>query len=312
MASGPVELGVTSSEIKVGVTVVIPTYRRESVLLDTLAYVLALSPAPDEIILIDQTETHEPGTAEALRSLSEAGKVNWQRLQEPSIPKAMNHGLTTATHEVVLFLYDDIRPSPDLIAAHAEARDRLGDVIVAGRVVQPWHAGVTFPAEEKFHFACIKAQWINEFMGGNFSIRRATAVALGGFDENFVRVAYRFESEFAFRFRASGRKIWYEPKASIDHLKASGGGTRAYGGLLTTMKPDHAVGVYYYCLRTGATVEFLRRFFRAATTRFHLRHPWYIPVTMIGELRGIAWALRLWLQGPRYVGDPHKMAGSRS
>ena len=295
---------VVNNPLSADISVVIPTYRREAVLLDTVNYLLELSPAPREILLLDQTEAHEPDTENKLQALSAAGRVRWVCLPEPSIPKAMNQGLLLATSDLVLFLDDDIRPDESLFAAHTRTHSERDDVIVAGRVIQPWHAGMTFPDEERFHFACSKAQWVNEFMGGNFSIHRKTALSLGGFDENFVRVAYRFEAEFAYRFRASGRKIWYEPRALINHLKAAGGGTRAYGLLLKTMKPDHSVGVYYHCLRTRGVREFVWRFVRAATTRFHLKHPWYIPLTMIGEIRGILWALKLWWHGPRYAVAP--------
>ena len=39
----------------------------------------------------------------------------------------------------------------------------------------------------------MQAGWINDFMGGNFSVRREIALKLGGFDEQFVSVAYNFE-----------------------------------------------------------------------------------------------------------------------
>jgi GT2 family glycosyltransferase len=282
-------------------TVAIPTYRREQVLIDTLDYLLALQPPPAEILVLDQTEQHEPATIARLQALAEAGAIRWVQLAEPSIPKAMNQGLLLATQELVLFLDDDIRPVPSLLAEHLAKHALHPDILVVGRVIQPWHEGKTFPAEEPFHFACTKGQWVKEFMGGNFSILRATALALGGFDENFVRVAYRFEAEFAYRFRESGRRIYFEPLACIHHLKVAGGGTRAYGKLLTTTKPDHAVGVYYHCLRTGSFREFAWRFMRAATTRHHLRHPWYIPGTLLAELRGMLWAFSLWWQGPKYV-----------
>ena len=142
-------------------------------------------------------------------------------------------------------------------------------------------------------------------MGGNFSIRCDTALALGGFDENFVRVAYRFEAEFAYRFRASGRRIYYEPRACLHHLKSVMGGTRTFGEHLTTFKPDHAVGAYYYFLRTWTGWRSLKSFFsrplRAVATRHHLRHPWWILGTGLAELRGMCWAVALFLRGPRYV-----------
>lgn len=282
-------------------TVAIPTYRREQVLIDTLQYLLALPAPPAEILVLDQTGQHEAATDKQLADLHANGSIRWVRLAEPSIPKAMNQGLLLATQELVLFLDDDIRPVPALLSEHLARHAEYPDVLVVGRVIQPWHEGKEFPAEEPFHFACTKAQWVQEFMGGNFSVRRASALALGGFDENFVRVAYRFEAEFAYRFRQSGRRIFFEPLACIHHLKVAAGGTRAYGKLLTTTKPDHAVGVYYHCLRTGSVGEFVWRFMRAATTRHHLRHPWHIPGTLVGELRGMLWAFSLWRQGPRYV-----------
>ena len=292
------------------VTVAIPTYRREQVLLDTLDYLLALRPGAAEILVLDQTELHEAGTLDRLGALNDAGHIRWLRLATPSIPQAMNRGLLEAHQDIVLFLDDDIRPEADLVAAHHAAHQQHPDVLVAGRVIQPWEEGRDFSADSKFHFACMKPFWIDEFMGGNFSVRRETALALGGFDENFVRVAYRFEAEFAHRFRASGRRIRFEPDACLHHLKDAGGGTRTYGEHLTTCKPDHAVGAYYHALRTNSRGRwlgfFLVRPIRAVATRYHLSHPWRIPLTLLGEFRGMWWALRLFLNGPRYIGSPDK------
>jgi len=283
------------------ITVAIPTYRREQVLLESLEYLLALDVPPDEILVLDQTETHEPATEQRLRELHDAGRIRWLRLATPSIPQAMNRGLLEAVHDIVLFVDDDIRPEPELIAAHRAAHRAHGEVLVAGRVIQPWEEGKDFSGDAHFHFAGLKPFWINEFMGGNFSVSRRTALSLGGFDENFVRVAYRFEAEFAHRWRASGRPIYFEPSACLHHLKDSDGGTRTFGEHLTTWRPDHAVGAYYYCLRTGSAGEFLKRPFRAVATRHHLRRPWWIPLTLIAELRGMVWALALYVRGPNHA-----------
>ena len=141
-------------------------------------------------------------------------------------------------------------------------------------------------------------------MGGNFSLRRGEALALGGFDENFVRVAYHFEREFADRWRASGRKIRFNPHAAIRHLKAGAGGTRTYGEHLTTLYPGHSVGAYYYLLRSQLDERRVRAFlwrpFHSIMTRHHLRRPWWIPVTLVAELTGMLWALALYARGPRY------------
>jgi GT2 family glycosyltransferase len=287
------------------VSVVIPTYRRGAVLLQTIDYLLAMSDRPAEILIVDQTEEHEPTVGERLVALDKQGAIRWIRLQSPSITRAMNCGLMQARQALVLFLDDDIRPEPGLIEAHAARHSGQADILVAGRVIQPWEEGVSIPGGGVFRFCGTRAAEIDEFMGGNFSLRRDTALALRGFDENFVRVAYRFEAEFAHRFRSTGRKIFFEPAACLHHLKAASGGTRTFGEHLTTSRPDHAVGAYYYALRIGqggrGLFEFLVRPMRAATTRYHLRHPWQIPLTLIAECRGMIWAASLAIRGPRLL-----------
>jgi hypothetical protein len=175
------------------------------------------------------------------------------------------------------------------------------DGLVAGRVVQPWQEGVQFSADAPFDLASNTPGFVREFIGCNFSVRTEVALGLGGFDENFVRVAYRFEADFAHRYRTGGRKIWFEPRASLHHLKVSAGGTRTYGDHLATWRPDHAVGAYYCALRTFTPSEFILRPFRSIATRYHLRHPWQIPPTLIAELGGMFWALKLHWRGPRHV-----------
>jgi GT2 family glycosyltransferase len=287
------------------VSAVIPTYRREQVLVDTLRYVLALSPAAAEILVLDQTPEHTAPVEQALSAWNASGAIRWLRLSPPSIPRAMNRGLAEARHDLVLFLDDDILPEPELIAAHIAAHETAGAALTAGRVIQPWQEGQNFSQDQSFHFACLTPQWIERFMGGNFCVNRAEAIALGGFDEQFVKVAYNFEAEFAHRFCRSGRNIYYEPAACLHHLKANEGGTRTFGGHLTTVKPDHAVGDYYFMLRTRGLwrglAGFPHRAVRSVATRHHLRRPWWIPLTLAAELRGMIWALSLSAQGPRYI-----------
>jgi GT2 family glycosyltransferase len=290
---------------KLAVSVVIPTYLREQVLLNTLDALLRLPDAPVEMVIVDQTPAHELATQQSLQALADSGAIRWLRLERPSIPSAMNAGLLAATQPLVLFLDDDIIPEAGLIAAHREAHRIHGQVIVAGRVLQPWDEGQT-SSSSALPFAGTQAQWVGEFMGGNFSLARDQALALGGFDENFVRVAYRFEAEFADRWQRRGGRIRFEPAACIHHLKVAAGGTRSFGEHLTTWRPDHAVGAYYWALRTHSWREFFYRPLRSVATRFHLRHPWRIPPTLLAELGGMLWAFALYLRGPRRIASGHR------
>jgi len=298
------------------VSIVVPTYRRDSVLIATIGYLLELDPAPAEILVVDQTERHPESVEYTLRNWEAASAIRLVRLPEPSITRAMNRGLCEAKQTSVLFVDDDIVPEPGLLEMHWRALERTGAALVAGRVIQPWDEGTDFSKGGSFHFASMQAGWIREFMGGNFTVRREIALKLGGFDEQFVSVAYNFEAEFAYRLSKAGHKIFYEPTACVYHLKVSEGGTRTFGDHLRSVRPNHAVGAYYYILRTWSGrqsfVRFLSRPLKAIATRHHLHRPWWIPPTLVAEFSGMAWAGVLAAQGPRYLSSSKGAEGRGS
>src|SRR5262245_15066879 len=232
------------------IAVAIPTFGRNQTLIDTIAHLLRQSVQPTEILILDQSPNHTPSALRALLDWNEQGTIRWVRLRRPSIPAAMNLALLKSGADVIVFLDDDVVPNDDLISSHLAAHKKLYTALVAGRVIQPWQEGLDFSEDEHFHFAACKSHWIDHFMGGNFSIRREIALRVGGFDENFVSVAYNFEHEFAYRLYSNGYQIYFEPSACLHHLKAFNGGTREIADHLRTWKPSHTVGAYYCALRT--------------------------------------------------------------
>jgi len=282
------------------ISAVVPTYGRERVLVETLSSLFELEMPPDEILVVDQTVGHEPEIVRDLERLERAGSIRWLRLERPSIPRAMNLGLLAARGELVLFLDDDIVPLGELVASHRESHRQSGAEIVSGQVLQPEEVPEPL-AGERFAFRSSLAQEVDCFMGGNVSFDRRFLLALGGVDERFHGAAYRFEAELAARARRSGGRIWYEPAAAIRHLRAPRGGTRGYGSHLTTFRPHHAVGEYYFLFRVrpaGWLGSALRRYATSVMTRHHLARPWWIPVTLMAESLGALWAAALALRPP--------------
>lgn len=287
------------------ISVVIPTYKREEVLIDTLEYVLDLSPSPYEVLVIDQTVKHTEETESRLKQLQQAGSIQWIKLEKPSITEAMNLGLQKAVSGIVLFLDDDIIPHANLIAAHLDAH-REGGMVVAGQVLQPGDSPLDISdVSVPFRFNSVRKQLITEFIGCNFSVARGFALSIGGFDQNFVHVAYRYEAEFSDRALAVGRKIFFAPEASVRHLKAKQGGTRSFGHHLRSVRPSHSVGAYYFLLRSKNVrrrlLKLIGRPLRSVRTKHHATHPWWIPVTLAGEGMGFIWAVILYLRGPRLL-----------
>jgi GT2 family glycosyltransferase len=308
-------------------SVVIATYRRESVLVDTIGYLLDIAhktPGFLELLVIDQTPRHEAEIESRLSEWHQKGAIQWVRLEKPDLVRAMNLGLLRSRGMIVLFLDDDILPDPELLKRHLEVYgERPGAWAVVGQILQPGEKPEEIPFTPHggplsryldFPFWRNAGLYIEHAMAGNLSVRRERALAIGGFDENFTPpVAYRFETEFAKRLVDFGGKIWFEPGASIRHLRASSGGTRSLGGHLTSISPRHGVGDYYYALRRGQGGERLgyiaTRPFREVGTRFHLRHPWWIPVKFIGEILAIFQAVFLFCRGPRFTGNKDRNEG---
>ncbi|HEY6138863.1 MAG TPA: glycosyltransferase [Thermoanaerobaculia bacterium] len=275
------------------ITIAIPTFNRQEIAVETIVRLLPFG-AP--IIVVDQT----PAAYEPLASLP----IRLIRLPEPSIPHAMNIAVDAAATDLVLFLDDDVIPSPSLLDAHAAAHRDAAVWVVVGQILQPGERPqhIEQPADDlEFHFNSDAARAVTNVMAGNLSVKRSRFIALGGFDENFVGVAYRFESDFALRVAHAGGKILFEPRASIDHLKLPTGGLRSYGDHRTSASPMHSAGDYYFalCHRPPLWRYALRRLRANVLTRFHAKHPWTIPAKLAGELRGLVLARRLHGRGRR-------------
>jgi GT2 family glycosyltransferase len=293
-------------------TIAIPTYNRGPILLETLRRLDALSTPAGEIVVVDQTLSYAPEIERELRERHAAGNIRWIRLPTPSIPAAMNRALLEARHEIVLFIDDDVDPPAGLAAAH-EAAYRTPQVwAVLGQVLQPGEDPEHFSEETlrrgetpdiEFRFNHDSPALVRNVIACNLSVNRQRALQIGGFDENFVAVAYRFESDFALRLTAAGGSIAFEPSAGLRHLKIPTGGTRALGDHRRSSSPAHSAGDYYFALfHAPSFLRYaLRRFLRNVGTRYHLTHPWAIPPKSLGELRGLLLALRLSRQGRRLL-----------
>lgn len=301
------------------ITVAIPTFGRDEVLVDTIGQFLAQAYRAAEILVMDQTPVHSADVAARLATWNASGDIRWLRLAAASQPRALNQALLEATQPVVLFVDDDIRIDALFVEAHWRAHSEPATWAVAGQVLQPgqtelrgWTRRPSRPAtfaDVGFAFNSDTPTLVENGMSGNLSVRRDRALRVGGFDENFQPpVSYRFDLEFCRRLTRAGGHIRFEPKARIHHLRCERGGTRSGGGHLTSPSPLHGVGDYYFALRQGLTLasvaHVMRRPIREVATRFHLSHPWWIPVKLVGEFRALALACVLFKRGPRYASSP--------
>ncbi|MEM0926513.1 MAG: glycosyltransferase [Planctomycetota bacterium] len=289
-------------------SIVIPTLGRERVLLETVGSLLELPTRAAKLFVVDQTPTHEPTTEKQLDDWDRENLIEWIRLERPSITRSMNHGLRLADTPLVLFLDDDIRPRGDLVLEHAREHGEHEDLwATVGQVIQPWQSAEELlpprrlkglRKDEDFPFHAVGNWELENVMAGNLCVNRERVLSIGGFDENFVGSAFRFETEFARRVSKASGKIRFLGSAGIDHLRVETGGTRTRGSHLTSASPAHGVGDHYYAmLHANSSIESMtyciRRVFREVRTKFHMTHPWWIPVKLTGEVRAYFAARRL-------------------
>ena len=217
-------------------TVAIPTYLRDEVLVATIRQVWAQDPQPDELLIIDQSPRHDSYTESFLAEADTAGRLRWVRQPEPSLTKARNRALTEARGQVVLFIDDDVVLPPGFLRAHIAEYADLSVSAVTGPtptpgdeptlappvpVGNPIAAALTIPSSRLG-----RVTGIPRLHGGNHSVRRRTAIEAGGYDENFEASALLEDMDFAFRATHRGALLIFEPAVWLTHLRASSGGCR--------------------------------------------------------------------------------------
>ena len=225
------------------ISVVIPTYNREQTLRETLAGLMRQDYPNFEVLVIDQTHTHESETQVYLEQLANAGKIKWFQVNWANLPGARNYAVRRAVGDIILFIDDDVELPNGFLAAHACNYLEKPDVgCVAGRVFdrmklgdsggdlaieylppEAMDAGIAWYFIDLVH--TVKPQQVLSARGCNMSFRKQVFAEHGlSFDERFAGSAVREESDFCLKLRSTGLKIWYDPNACLVHLGEESGG----------------------------------------------------------------------------------------
>ena len=292
------------------ITIAIPTYNREQVLVNTIRHVLAQDRAADEILVVDQTPEHESQVARQLSRWHADGSICWIKQDFANLSAARNRALLEAKSDVVVFLDDDVILSQNFIQAHQESYADGRVKLVAGQIVaadRPVHVGEIDNFELEFPLSHNRSAWIKNMGGGNFSVIRELALEVGGFDQRFYRVAYREDSDFLFRFCAKHDCLAkYTPQASVVHLAAWSGGCESRHAAFDPLSCSGSVGEHYFTLKNvgvgKALCNFIYRLFRPRCGRFAVRRPWLLPLMGIREIVAFLLAIMQVVQGRMLLG----------
>ena len=225
-------------------SLVIPSYNREELLVQTLRCAFAQDHDDLEILLIDQTKAHTPETEAFLAA--NRSRFSHVRPDFASVTKARNEGLRRAQGEVIIFIDDDVSFEPGFVSAHL-AGHADGTHVVQGRVTEQ---GSRHPSQPTWLTESLRFKGgdnydrdgaTNNITGCNFSIRREVVERIGHFDENFKGVSVREESDFARRAFKAGLSFKFSAAAALFHHRS------VTGGVGTGVKNNFFEKSYYYC-----------------------------------------------------------------
>lgn len=216
--------------MKVKVSVIIPTYQREAVLINTLNSVVAQDSNSFELIVVDQTAKHDGRTEQFLSSLKDK-RFRYFSITPPSLPAARNFGLTKARGEIIIYIDDDVTLDEGFIKAHLDCYKNYPDICaVAGRIRkkgQPMSKKLAYFNNANFligGFNFPDFAFVETGQGCNMSFKKILLKQVNGFDTNFIGNAVREESDVFFKLKRLGCKVLYSPKASLFHLETKVGG----------------------------------------------------------------------------------------
>lgn len=202
------------------ISVVLPTYNRLPRLQQVIGGLERQSYPLDLLETIVVSDGSTDGTIEYLEGLSTPLhlRVLTQNNQGPAA--ARNLGVKNASGELVLFLDDDVVPTPHLVSEHVIAHELHGDrVVVLGPmltppdfVMQPWVRWEQFMLTKQYD-AMQADKWqptARQFYTGNASLLLQHIAGAPPFDVRFRRAE---DVELAYRLADQGLRFVFRPGA---------------------------------------------------------------------------------------------------
>jgi GT2 family glycosyltransferase/SAM-dependent methyltransferase/glycosyltransferase involved in cell wall biosynthesis len=233
------------------VSVIVPSYGQVAYTTRCLASIAAHPPATPFEVIVAEDASGDLAVA-ALRKVGNLRLIENDR--NLGFLLNCNAAARRSTAEFLLFLNNDtqvqpgwldtlvdlLRRRPDAAAAGAKLIYPDGRLQEAGGIIwddaSGWNYGRLDDPDKPVYNYVREADYIS---GAALLVRRADFAALGGFDPAFAP-AYCEDSDLAFRLRAAGRTVLYQPRSVVVHFEGVTHGTDLAAGLKSTQVTNQA------------------------------------------------------------------------
>lgn len=213
------------------VSIIIPTYKRKKILMDTLSSLLNQTYEDFEIIIIDQEDSFRDELKGVIDN--NKGKTKYLTSNINSASLARNIGIKNTTGEIVICCDDDVIAAPDFIKNHTKNYEDASIGSVSGRVI----CSGDLPAEKIKQVGKLR-KWDGKIIGNfnaafrteidhaygcNVSYRKDLLVRVKGYDERLIGTGSFDDADVSLKIRRLGYKVIFDPAAEVRHLRAKGG-----------------------------------------------------------------------------------------
>ncbi len=225
---------------RASVSVVIPVFNQSACTDACLAAVVATWPegTAGEVIVVDDGSTDDTRDVVA-RWTARASRIRLlSQAENAGFVAACNAGAAAAASDVLVFLNNDTLPRPGWLPPLLAALERPDAGAVGGKLLFPDGSlqeagGVVFSDGDGCNFGKFDREpddplfdhvrEVDYCSGALLATPRSLFASLGGFDMAFAP-AYYEDADYAFRLRAAGRRVYYEPASVVVHLEGATAG----------------------------------------------------------------------------------------
>ncbi|MEM9212145.1 MAG: glycosyltransferase [Pseudomonadota bacterium] len=204
----------------VAASIIIPSYNRPERLDECLSACVQQDDTDYEIVVVDD------GSPRPLNEICQkfGDRVRCIRQENSGAGPARNRGVAEARGEFLAFTDDDCRPHKSwlktLRAAHSDDPTRLvGGYVINGLPENIYSSVSQDLCDYLYDYFGAADGDISFFTTNNMACTRSSFMDISGFDPVFPGAGAE-DRDFGMRWRESGKHLYYEPGALVDHYHA--------------------------------------------------------------------------------------------